>query len=419
MLEPQLLNGWELRPEVDAMAPSAIREALKTASRPGVISFAGGLPDPRLFPLRELRIAIDDIFMIHGAAAMQYSITQGVLSLRERLAERATGRGAATDAANLLIISGAQQGLEMIAHALINPGETIITEQPTYIGALQAFTHYGAKYVSVPMDDDGMQVEALPELIDKHHPKLIYTVPDFQNPSGRSLSQARRERLVEIADHYGLPIIDDSPYADIRFADEKPLSVKAIGGDSVIALRTLSKLIAPGLRIGWINARHELIVKLERLKQCLDLHTNTLGQYVMNTFLMRGLFEPHVKSLRVAYKKKRDAMLTELDRTMPAAVSFTRPEGGLFLWVELPNDLDATDLLPRAVDQQVAYVPGAPFFPNGGGENCLRLSFSSARPDEIRTGVQRLAGLFREILDQRESSDSATAVSRAGAGSTK
>jgi len=363
-----------------------------------VISFAGGLPAPELFPIEDIKRISKEVLDTYGAACLQYSLSRGIIPLRELLAKRATERGTPSELDNILITSGSQQGIELLARAFIEPGDYILTENPTYVGALQAFNYYRSRYVTVEMDEEGMIVDQVAQKIEEYHPKLIYTVSNFQNPTGRTLSVERREQLVELAVNYDIPVVDDNPYGDIRFSGERVPTLKSLGGDEVIALRTFSKLMAPGLRIAWMNGPKAVMGQFEKVKQCTDLHTATFPQYIVYEFLKQGLLEPHVEKIKENYLVKRDLMISAMEEDFPAGITWTHPEGGLFLWVELPSHMNAKDLLPKAVEMKVAYVHGEPFFANGGGKNTLRLNFSNATKKEIPQGIARLAKLFKEHM---------------------
>lgn len=391
-------TGWEINPDVRDIQPSVIREILKVASQPGVISFAGGLPAPELFPGKELQAIAAQVIANYSPDCLQYSLSQGVVPLRALLAERATVRGTKTTPANVIITTGAQQGLDLVGRAFLSPGEYVLTENPTYVGALQAFNFYGARYATVDMDEHGMLVDQVQRCIKAHRPKFIYVVPTFQNPTGITMTVERREALCKIAAAHGIPLIDDSPYGDIRFAGTPVPSLKSFGGDAVIALRTFSKTMTPGLRVGWINAAKSFVVLLERVKQFTDLHSSSFTQYLVYEYMRQGLLEPHIELIKADYLNKRNVMMKTLEATFPTEISWTHPEGGLFLWLQLPKHVKAQELFQKALDMKVAYVPGASFHPNGGGENTLRLNFSNASPEMIVEGVSRLGRLFKENI---------------------
>jgi 2-aminoadipate transaminase len=322
----------------------------------------------------------------------------GIAEFRELIADRATGRGTESNLDNILITCGAQQAIELIARAFIDKGDFVLTENPTYLGALQAFNYYQAQYTTVEMDKEGMIIEQVEEKINKYHPKLIYTVSNFQNPTGISMSQKRRIELVDLATKYNIPIVDDNPYGDIRFSGDKIPTLKSYGGDEVIAVRSFSKIISPGLRIGWINGPAETLKYFEKVKQCTDLHTTSFGQYLIYEYMNQGYLEPHIELICVDYKAKRDVMLKTMHKTFPDGVTWTEPDGGLFLWVVLPSHVSAKELLPKAIKKKVAYVYGQPFYPHGEGENTLRLNYCNASHDNIEQGITRLGDLLKENM---------------------
>jgi 2-aminoadipate transaminase len=391
-------DKWPIAQHVQNLEASIIREILKITSQPGVISFAGGLPAPELFPLKDLARIATEVIEKYGAACLQYSLSQGILPLREVIALRATRAGTPTTAENILVTSGSQQGIELLARVFIEPGDYILCENPTYVGALQAFQYYQARYATVEMDDNGMLVDQAEEKIKRFKPKMIYTVSNFQNPTGITMSLERRKLLLGLGVKYGIPIIDDNPYSEIRFAGQPLPTLKSLGGDEVIVLKTFSKTLAPGLRIGWMNAPASIIRQFEKVKQCTDLHTSTFGQYVIDEYVTRGLLEPQIERIRKDYLVKRDTMMKAMKKSFPEGVTWTEPEGGLFLWVTLPKHMSAKDLLGKAIAQKVAYVYGEPFHPNGGGENTLRMNFSNASLEGIVEGVNRLAKLFKDNM---------------------
>lgn len=389
---------WRIAPHVAKLEANIIREVLKITTQPGIISFAGGLPAPELFPLEKLKEISAQVVDKYADKAFQYSLSRGITPLRELLAARATERGTFSDIDNILITSGAQQGIELLARAFIDPGDYVLVENPTYLGALQAFNYYQARYATVDMDDDGMVISQVADTIKKFRPKLIYTVSNFQNPTGITLTLERRKELVTLAAEFDIPVIDDNPYSDIRFAGERKPTLKSLGGDEVVALRTFSKLVAPGFRIGWMNGPKSIINQFEKVRQCADLHSNTFGQYVLYEFVAQGLLEPHVQKIREDYRVKRDIMVEMMEQTFPQGVTWTRPNGGLFLWVTLPEHIDTKELLYKAVEKKVAFVYGQPFFPHGEITNALRLNFSNASHDGIREGIPRLANVIKENL---------------------
>ncbi|HEX6739996.1 MAG TPA: PLP-dependent aminotransferase family protein, partial [Vicinamibacteria bacterium] len=342
---------------------SAIRELLKLTERPDIISFAGGLPAPEAFPLVAVEAACRQVLEGHGAEALQYGATEGYLPLRQLLVRHMVRYGIEATPDNVLITSGSQQALDLVGKLLINPGDHVATEQPTYLGALQAFRAYQAQYLPVSVDGDGMDVTRLEQAL-RGGPKFLYALPNFQNPSGVTLSLARRQRVVELAAHYGVPIVEDDPYGQLRYEGEHlpplvKLDAERRGGATdggVIYLGTLSKILGPGLRIGWVVAPADVIRKLVQLKQGADLHTSTFAQMVAYETARGGFLDAHVRHVRKVYGRRRDIMLRALEAHFPPQVRWTRPQGGLFLWVTLPPELDSACLLGRALEQKVAFV---------------------------------------------------------------
>jgi 2-aminoadipate transaminase len=403
---------WEYRyaHRTQRMGSSVIRELLKLTEQPDIISFAGGLPAPEVFPVNEFQQACNAVLEQHGAQALQYSTTEGYKPLREMIARHNARYSVEVTADNILITSGSQQALDFIGRLFINRGDYIVVESPTYLGALQAWNAYGAQYISVPMDEDGMIVDELESALRKG-PKFIYVLPNFQNPSGFTLSLERREKLVELADKYGVPIVEDDPYGQLRYEGENIPSVVYLdskfrgpnGGHysgNVIYLSTFSKLLAPGLRLAWVIAPPEVIRKLVMAKQAADLHTSSFNQYVAYEVGKGGFLDEHVKVIRATYKERRDVMLEMMEEMFPSEMRWTHPQGGMFLWGILPEGMDAADALKIAIERKVAFVPGAAFHPNGGGANTMRINFSYSSPDTIREGITRLGKVLKELVNK-------------------
>ncbi|GGL67468.1 2-aminoadipate aminotransferase [Deinococcus aerolatus] len=383
------------------MNASAIREILKVTQQPDVISFAGGLPAPELFPLEDVRRATDAALTRYGSAALQYSTTEGHPPLREWL-----GRRAGIPAANVQIVTGSQQALDLLGKILISEGDTVLVEAPTYLGALQSFQPYGPRYVQLPTDDGGIDVDALETILRTTPAKLLYAVPNFQNPTGRTLNAERRRRLVELTGQHGVLVIEDDPYGQLRFSGEAAPSLYTLGleyagsvdANHIIYCSSFSKTLVPGLRDAWVQAAAPIIAKLVQAKQGADLHTPTLNQMIV-TELLDDVLPRQIETVRRAYGERAAVMLTHIEQEFPGGVGYTTPEGGMFLWITLPQGLDSTRMLQRALDRNVAYVPGSPFFALGGGENTLRLSYSSATPGQIERGIAALGETIREALD--------------------
>jgi 2-aminoadipate transaminase len=390
---------------------SIIRELLKITQRPEVISFAGGLPAPEVFPVARFQEACHRVLSTQSATALQYGPTEGYRPLRELIVAHMARYGILATVDNILITAGSQQALDLIAKLLINRGDRILVESPTYLGALQAFDLMGAEYVTVPIDHDGLQTCNMEQAL-RSGPKFMYILPNFQNPGGVTLSRARRDELVALSDKYGIPIVEDDPYGQLRYEGEHitPLVVldrTNLARDdgyklgNVIYLSTFSKVLAPGLRVAWIVAPNEVIAKLVQIKQSTDLHTSTFTQMVVYEAARDGFIDEHVKLIRAVYKERRDAMLAALHDFFPPEVSWTHPHGGLFLWVTMPPGVDSSQLLDQALRQNVAFVPGQPFFPNTDTGSHMRLNFSNAQPEQIHEGIRRLSIAVAHELEHR------------------
>ena len=377
---------------MDAMKPSSIRELLKMTERPEVISFAGGLPAPGLFPIDDIRLATERVFTESGARAFQYGVTEGVSPLRELIAAEMGERQVACSADDVLISTGSQQGLDLLGKIYLDPGDVILTETPTYLAAIQAFQCFQARFQPVATDDQGVIPEAVDELAASCQPRFLYVIPNFQNPTGRTLSLERRRQLVAIAQRRNFVIVEDDPYGRLRYRGEHLPPVKSFDDSGcVVYLSTLSKTVAPGFRTGWIVASPAIRDKLVIAKQASDLHTSSFDQLVLERYLRDFDNRRHVDKVCAAYGERYAVMDEALRRHLSDGYSWTRPEGGMFLWVSGPQTLDAFSLLARSIENGVAFVPGADFFPGGGGRNNMRLNFSNADPASIRTGIARLA----------------------------
>ncbi|WP_405586999.1 PLP-dependent aminotransferase family protein [Streptomyces sp. NBC_01092] len=373
-----------------AVGGSPVRDILAVTARPEVINFAGGLPAPELFDRDGIAAAFRDVLAETPAQALQYSTTEGEPSLRTGLAARVSARGLATDADDLLITTGSQQGLALLATALLDPGDTVLVEDPCYLAALQAFGLAGARVVAVPGDADGVDPQALEELVARERPKLFYTVPTFQNPTGRTLPAERRAAVAQAAARRGVWIVEDDPYGELRYEGERVPWIASYPGaeDRTVLLGSFSKVMAPGLRLGWLRAPAALRRACAVAKQAADLHTPTVNQLAAARYL--GALDPHVARVRDVYRERRDAMLAGLPGALPEGSAWNRPEGGMFLWARLPQSYDTTALLPQVVRHDVAYVPGAPFYAGEPDRSTLRLCFVTQTPREIGEGLRRL-----------------------------
>ncbi len=377
----------------ERIKPSAIREILKLTQGGEVISFAGGLPAPELFPIERIREASDRVLAQQGEHALQYSTTEGYSPLRAWAAEQLPG----TDAERVQIVSGSQQALDLVAKALLDPGDRVVLAAPTYMGALRAFDPYQPEYLTVASDEDGLLPDSL-EAALKRAPKLVYVIPNFDNPRGTTMSLERRNNLIESADRHGVLIFEDDPYGQLRFEGEPLPSLFELAADRVVYSSTLSKTVAPGLRIAWLVAVPELLEQLTQIKQAADLHTSTLGQMVAHAVVEGDFLAEQLPRIRSYYHRQRDAMLAALDTHLPSGVHSTRPKGSMFLWLTLPEGSDGLELLQSAARRGVAYVPGAPFFADGSGLNTLRLSYSVASLEQIERGVATLGAVLTESL---------------------
>jgi 2-aminoadipate transaminase len=390
------------------MRSSAVRELLKLTEQPDLISFAGGLPAADVFPVDQFQESTCRLLKEHGTKALQYSTTEGYRPLREMIARHSSRYGIVIEPENVLITSGSQQALDLIGKVFINPGDHLVVERPTYLGALQAWNAYQAEYINVPMDQDGIRPEELDTAL-RMGPKFIYALPNFQNPSGVTLSLERRHEVIRLADHYGVPIIEDDPYGQLRYEGDHVPSLVALDAQArshngapytgnIIYLSTFSKTLAPGLRLAWIVAPAEVIQKLVQAKQGADLHTSTFAQMLAFDVARGGFLDQHVKVIRAVYGARRDAMLKALDRYFPPEVTWTKPQGGLFLWATFPEYIDAAEVLKAALKEKVAFVPGTSFFADDTGRNTARLNFSYCDEKKIEDGIHRLSVALKAVL---------------------
>jgi len=389
---------------------STIRELLKYTIQPEVISFAGGLPAPELFPVERIRQATNTVLTQHGPEALQYSTTEGMPELRSFLAQRLSSETLSVKPENILMCTGSQQALDLIARLFLNEHDRVILENPTYLGMLQTLKPYDLTYLPVTTDDDGMRIEALPELL-RQQPKLMYVVPTYQNPQGTTLTKQRRLDLIHMLEPYPVPLVEDNPYSELCYTgeiepslmelDAQSLGIRELNG-RVIYTSTFSKILSPGLRVGWIAAPLPVIDKLVAVKQSTDLHTSTFVQYIINEVVRDGFLESHIAQLRTTYRQRRDIMLAAMEHYFPQEVSWSHPAGGLFLMVYLPQYIDAQELLQEALAYKVAFVPGVDFHVGNTGHNTFRLNFSHESPPMIEEGMKRLGQLLKNAIQQRD-----------------
>ncbi|MCQ1530780.1 aminotransferase-like domain-containing protein [Lutispora saccharofermentans] len=378
---------------------SAIRELLKLTEQPEIISFAGGLPAPELFPIEEMKEVCLKVLDTDGKAALQYSTTEGYLPLRKIISERMRYSGIEIPADDILITSGSQQGLEFSGKVFLDEGDTVICESPSYLGALNAFKSYLPRFVEVEMDNEGMKMDELEKALEANpNAKFIYTIPDFQNPSGITMSFERRKRLVELSVKYNVPIVEDNPYGDLRFEGERIPAVKHFDtAGMVIYLGTFSKTFSPGLRVGWVAASPEIVRKYVLVKQGADLQCNSMAQRETAAFVQMFDIDKHINKIIEVYGRRRTLMIETMEKEFPKNVKFTYPSGGLFTWVELPEGVDAAAVLKKALEEKVAFVPGGSFYPNGGNENHFRLNYSCMPEDKIVEGITRLGKVLKTL----------------------
>lgn len=391
------MTNWTLAARAAKMNSSAIREILKLTDRPGIISMAGGLPSPASFPISAFTQACNTVMERDGAAALQYSTTEGFPALRQAIADFLPWD---VNPEQILITTGSQQALDLIGKVFLDKGSRILVEKPTYLGALQAFTPFEPIPVGVNSDDEGMLIDDFAAKVGtgENKARLAYVLPNFQNPTGRTMSEARRQALVEKARELDIPLIEDNPYGDLWYEGEPPLPLAARNPEGVIYMGSFSKVLAPGLRVGFIVAPKSVYGKLTQAKQAADLHSPSFNQRVVAEVMKDGFLHSHIPTIRAMYKVQRDVMLMALEAEMEGlGVTWTRPVGGMFLWVRLPEGMDAQVLLAEAVERGMAFVPGAPFYADEAETNTLRLSYVTVSPEQIRQGVAALATAIRAL----------------------
>lgn len=392
---------FRLSERMNHLKASEIRELLKLTEEPDIISFAGGLPAPELFPIEEMKVISHKVLNDEGKAALQYGPTEGYTPLRKIIAEqrmKAVGVNATYE--NILITNGSQQGLDFTGRVFLDKDDIVICESPSYLGAINAFKAYMPKFVEIPMDDNGMIIEELEKALEKHpNAKFIYTIPDFQNPTGKTLSFERRVKMLELAEKYNIPIIEDNPYGELRFEGDMIPSIKSLDKKGlVIYLGTFSKTFCPGLRLGWICADKDILNKYIIVKQGADLQSSSISQREAAAFMQVYNLDEHINKIKEVYRRRRDLMIDMIKKEFPENIKYTYPNGGLFTWVTLPEGIDASELLKIALRDKVAFVPGGSFFPNGGHPNHFRLNFSNMPEDKIIEGIKRLGKVLKENI---------------------
>jgi len=385
---------------------SEIRELLKVVQNPEIISLAGGLPNPEAFPVDVIKEIVNDLLEKEGAQMLQYGSTDGVNSFRDVIVERAINKFGFSNISrdNVLIVAGSQQGLYLAAKIFIDRGDIVIVEAPTYVGVLTAFQSYFPTFIDIEMDNEGMDTHLLEKKLKElrkegKKPKLIYTIPTFQNPAGVTMNLERRKHLLELAEEYDTLVLEDGPYEDLRYSGKEVPRIKSLDKDDrVIYLGTFSKILSPGIRTAFMIAHEEIIQKAILAKQGIDLCTNTLSQYIAREYVKRGYLDRQIPKIISIYKEKRDTMLDALEDYFPDGVEWTKPDGGMFLWVTLPKHVDAEKLFPKAIEHKVAYVIGSAFYPKRDHKNTMRLNFTYPSNEMIKEGIRRLASVIKEAL---------------------
>lgn len=394
------MSTYGFADRMSGLNENVIREIFKLTQMPDIISFAGGLPSPDSFPVEELNEISIKVFEKQGQQILQYGITEGYNPLREFIVSWVKRYQIETQRDNVLIVSGSSQGIDLIAKSFLNPGDYVAVENPTFLSAIQTFRGYQAKILPLDIDQEGLVVDGLEDKLKEYKPKLLYVIPHYQNPTGITLSLERRKKLMEIVAKTNIIVIEDDPYVELRYyADLKSMgerlpSLKSFDlNNQVVYLGSFSKTVSPGLRVGYTIADKEILRRMIICKQANDLHTSNLSQAIVYEFATTGLLK-HIKNINSSYMEKRDAMLDMLEKYLKGKAFWTRPDGGLFIWIALPDGMDSQEMLKQAVEKKVAFIPGFPFYANGGGENTLRLNFSNATIENIETGIKRLAEIL-------------------------
>ncbi|QIZ03748.1 PLP-dependent aminotransferase family protein [Limosilactobacillus reuteri] len=397
------MTQFKYSKRVPADGTDAVGAILQAAADPKIISFAGGLPAPELFPVKEMKATVDKVFEEHGQEAMQYGAAKGVTALREVIQQHVKEKeNVDSELDNVLVTTGSEQALDLVGKAFVDPGDTVLVEQPTYLCALDVFRSYGANFASVEMDEDGMKMDALEEALKANpNTKLIYTVPNFQNPTGRTMTEERRKQLAELAEKYDVYVLEDNPYGEIRFAGQHVPAVKSFDKSGhVLYMSTFSKTLAPGFRLGWLVADEDVVNKLTVLKQSADLHTDNLAQFAVAQFFADNDVDAHVKEISALYGKRKDLMLEGIKKYFPEGVKYTNPEGGMFLWVEVPGVDDTVELFKECLEHDVAFVPGDPFFAGEAQPGAFRLNYSNMKEDQIEVGLKRLGAALTAAVNK-------------------
>ena len=383
-----------------AIKPSDIREILKLTANPEVISFAGGVPDPDLFPIEELKAAADEVFTHSARRALQYGSTEGYLPLREKIVKMMGEKGIEADADQVLLVTGAQQGIEFAGKIFLDPDDAVLCESPSYSGAVNAYLPYLPRFIEIPTNDDGIDVDALAEILAKEEkPRLIYVIPNFQNPGGRVWSLSTRERFMALMGDKDIPIVEDDPYGSLSFDDVTLPPLKSMDKKgNVIYLGSFSKILCPGLRTGWVCAREDILRQFVVVKQCADIHSNSLAQEIIDTYLTHNDINAQIEKIKKLYRHRKELMIAGIKEHFPDVCTYTNPQGGMFIWVEMPEKCNTRDILKKALAEKVAFIPGGGFFPATENERCFRLNFSTMPDEKITEGIRRLGRILSEYL---------------------
>lgn len=386
------------------MRSSEVRDLLAVTERPDIISLAGGLPYVKGLNMEKLDEALHEVIEKTGSEALQYGPSEGYAGLRNYLVKFMAEEGVQVTPDDIVITDGSQQAVELLTKIFVNPGDVILTEAPSYVGALNAFLSYQTKVVQIPLDDNGIKIDLLVRKIEelkrnKIQPKFIYITPNFHNPAGVTLSHQRRKKLIKLARQYHIPIIEDNAYSRLSFEEATPPCLKSIDPENVIYVGTFSKILSPGLRVGWVSAQHPILEKLIYAKQAADLCSSSLSQRLVEEYFKTNEFKPHIKKIALTYRKRRDAMLEALKEFFPKGIKWTKPKGGFFVWVTLPEYIDTTSMLAKAISEKVAYVPGRAFFADGSGKNYMRLNFSYPKEKDIKEGIRRLSEVIEQEIE--------------------
>lgn len=379
---------------------SFIREILKVTEEPEIISFAGGLPNPKSFPVKEIEAAASKVLSANGDEILQYSTTEGHLALREYIAERYAKNGLKVDADEILITNGSQQGIDLVSKTFLNKGDKVLVENPTYLAAIQSFGLFEPEFKSVPLLEDGVDIDALKKILEENEIKLFYSVTNFQNPTGITYSKEKRQKLAEILKDEDIVFVEDNPYGEIRFIGEDIPPVKSYL-DNTVLFGSFSKIVSPGMRLGWIVANEEIMEKIIIAKQASDLHSNYFTQRIVYQYLIDNNVDEHIEKIKKMYRNQRNLMVSMIEEHFPEDVKYTKPEGGMFLWVTLPEGLSSLDLFDLAIKENVAFVPGNAFFADGSGDNTLRLNFSNSDEEKIEEGIKRLGNAIYELMKNK------------------